>query len=196
MNPEQEDKKDKAPKPDDQQEGEGMEYEFDEEAGEMQGRLATDNLQQDEEMERLHAEEEEKKGNGLEEDQADDRAPEGDEQDSDMVDEEIQQTQQPVTANEAKSTDPKKKKDKKDDGQIQEDDAPIPEADLVEDYEKYLEQMKREQSLAQDAQEQMEVDQEQQQETSDAICLPDQAVFDYFQEKLVLRAFYEHWRSN
>jgi len=67
-----------------------MEYEFDEEAGEMQGRLATDNLQQDEEMERLHAEEEEKKGNGLEEDQADDRAPEGDEQDSDMVDEEIQ----------------------------------------------------------------------------------------------------------
>ena len=42
MNAEQEEKKDKAAKPDDQQEGEAMEYEFDEEAGEMQGRLATD----------------------------------------------------------------------------------------------------------------------------------------------------------
>jgi len=31
----EEEKKDKVAKPDDQQEGEGMEYEFDEEAGEM-----------------------------------------------------------------------------------------------------------------------------------------------------------------
>lgn len=49
--------------------------------------------------------------------------------------------------------------------------------------------------MAQDAQEQMDVDQEQQ-VPQDAICLPDYAVFDYFQEKLVLRAFYEHWRTN
>ena len=40
-----------------------------------------------------------------------------------MVDEEIQQTLQPVTATEAKTTDPKKKKNKNDDdAQIQEDE--------------------------------------------------------------------------
>ena len=43
----------------------------------MQGRLATDNFQQDEEIERLHAKDEEKKGNGLEEDQVNDQVPEG-----------------------------------------------------------------------------------------------------------------------
>lgn len=181
-----------------EEEGEGMEYQFDQEAEQMQGRLATDNLQQ-EEPDKVQDEADGK--GGAEDDGADEQADDHgvDDQDSEMVDDDIQKTQEQLKAADQKAKDQKQKtKAAGEDGDDLDDldaQAGVEEqADLVEDYQKFLENRKEQMLLEPVEEEKMEVDQQfGEEEPRGPPVLED---FDYQEEKLALRALHEAWRED
>ena len=166
-----------------------MEYEFDEEAEQIQGRLAADNVEekcQDKEQ----AEEQEDK-TGLDQDdqiKEDEQLPEQEE------DAHVQRTETQAKAADAKEAMKKEKKSKED--EVMEEEQKEAEereeqVDLVDDYQQVLKNKKPIQSLPEE--DRMEVEKNIEVEFN---ALVDQDDFDYQSQKAATRLLFDQWRSD